>query len=60
MTITRERQPDFAGRQAHWCRDPRFCQRALPWVRDIHRKYAGRGEIRRKPTPFFGVGFCRT
>ena len=43
MTITRERQPDFAGWENRRGGDPRAGQRPNHRVRHFHRKYAGGG-----------------
>ena len=43
MTITRERQPDFAGRQTDWRGDTRADKRSDARLCGADRKNAGRG-----------------
>ena len=46
MTITRERKPDYSGRQAGRRRDPCVGERSDYGVRDFYREYAGRGWLK--------------
>ena len=43
MTITRERESDYPGRQAHRRGDPCFGERPHDRLRNLYRKYVGRG-----------------
>ena len=46
MAITRERKPDYSGRQAGRRRDPCAGERSDYGVRDFYREYAGRGGVK--------------
>ena len=46
MAITRERKPDYSGRQAGRRRDPCAGERSDYGVRDFYREYAGRGWLK--------------
>ena len=45
MTITRERQPDYPGREVGWCRNPCPLSRSMQRIWNFHRNYAERGGI---------------
>ena len=46
MAITRERKPDYSGRQAGRRRDPCAGERSDYGVWDFYREYAGRGGVK--------------
>ena len=46
MTITRERQSHYSGWENHRRCDPRFGERPDAWIRNLYRKYAGRGRLK--------------